>query len=244
MSALTSLRRLAAAYTHRHMVHGNFSDPVISFAFDDFPLSALKEGGRILEKYYLSGTYYGCFGMAGGASPSGEIAAADDFRACLERGHELGCHTYSHFDGLKYDQVALVNDMHRNRHAAQNLANVTLTQFAYPYGRVGYAIKQAALQVYQSARTTQPGINQGTFDLGMLKAVPLYSQHVTTLCVSYLKQLSSTPGWLIFYTHDVSAMPSAYGCTPQELESLIVQANAQGYTVLPVGKVVSRLAFY
>src|SRR5438067_1641036 len=40
-------------------------EPLISFTFDDFPRSALKTAGRILEEHGIFGTYYGSLGLMG-----------------------------------------------------------------------------------------------------------------------------------------------------------------------------------
>ena len=70
--------------------------PMISFTFDDFPRSALFTAGAILEKHDISGTYYTSFGLMGQVAPTGEIFHSGDVPLVLQRGHELGCHTYAH----------------------------------------------------------------------------------------------------------------------------------------------------
>src|SRR5262245_58876391 len=72
--------------------------PLISFTFDDFPRSALMAGGTILNRFGLAGTYYASLGLAGKQEPSGQIFFHEDLTQLFERGHELGCHTFSHCD--------------------------------------------------------------------------------------------------------------------------------------------------
>src|ERR1041385_194185 len=72
--------------------------PLISFSFDDFPKSAWRDGGAILEQSGARGTYYVCLGLLNQDTPTGQICNLSDLKALCERGHELGCHTYSHCD--------------------------------------------------------------------------------------------------------------------------------------------------
>src|SRR5438874_10230057 len=89
-------KRNASRFVFRRPLAIRTQVPLISFTFDDFPRSALAAGGAILNRYGLSGTYYISFGLLGKNSPSGPICVTDDLRELGERGHELGCHTFSH----------------------------------------------------------------------------------------------------------------------------------------------------
>ena len=44
--------------------------PLISFTFDDFPRSALLNGGAILKRMGLTATYFTAMGLIGKDSPS------------------------------------------------------------------------------------------------------------------------------------------------------------------------------
>ena len=92
-----------------------------------------------------------------------------------------------------------------------------------------------------SARTIVWGVNRVSIDLGLLKSVPIYSGGGSLRLTSYLDELQARSGWLVLYTHDVSMRPSPYGCTPEELNSVIRRARAMGALILPVGAVVDQL---
>src|SRR6185295_18271573 len=62
--------------------------PLVSFTFDDFPRSALAEGGRILAEQGVRGTYFVSMQLLGGPSVSGPIASRDDLQTLLHDGHE------------------------------------------------------------------------------------------------------------------------------------------------------------
>ena len=71
---------------------------VISFTFDDFPASAAHIGAEIIERFGARATFYSSFSNSGLDSPSGNIASAADAVDLDARGHEIGCHTFSHMD--------------------------------------------------------------------------------------------------------------------------------------------------
>src|SRR5438477_12607694 len=75
---------------------------IVTITFDDFPASARKAGGKVLEAHGARGTYYASFGVMSGAAVRGgavdDAAAKDQIEEVLALGHEVGCHTFSHID--------------------------------------------------------------------------------------------------------------------------------------------------
>jgi peptidoglycan/xylan/chitin deacetylase (PgdA/CDA1 family) len=236
-----SFDEFSARLLGRHVVPLRFAHPVISLTFDDYPRSALDLGGRMLESEGISATYYTAFGLAQTDSPSGPIGGLDDLAACVKAGHEIACHSYDHVDCHHASADEVARNLERNRNVARNLGLPPLRHFAYPFGRFGVAGKRIAMQSYASARTIVWGVNRVNIDLGVLKSVPIYSRSGPSRLTSYLNELQSHNGWLILYTHDVSRRPSPYGCTPEELGSVIRRARAMGAPILPVGAVVDQL---
>src|SRR5687767_9120081 len=89
-------RRIAAARLAKRPFTLRNRAPIISFTFDDFPVSALHVAGRILEDEGVRGTYYTSLGLMGKTAPTGEMFGEEDVPAVIQRGHELGCHTFAH----------------------------------------------------------------------------------------------------------------------------------------------------
>ena len=104
----------------------------ISLTFDDFRVSALEKGGAILERHDVRGTFY----WTAGANSSPVFADRQHIAALVARGHELGCHSFSHLDCARACPIDLEHDLARNAAAiAQVLPNgPAVEQFAYPYG--------------------------------------------------------------------------------------------------------------
>ena len=54
-------------------------------------------------------------------------------------------------------------------------------------------------------------------------------------------QLSTDPGWLIFFTHDISPVPTPYGCTAAAFDRLVRYAVERRCQVLTVDAALDRM---
>jgi peptidoglycan/xylan/chitin deacetylase (PgdA/CDA1 family) len=196
---------------------------MVSFCFDDFPRSAYISGGSILKSYRAVGTYYVSMGLAGTVNHQGEHFLADDVRNLLAEGHELGSHTYSHVSCRSSSWEEFFKDARKGEDAVREYRGEPGSgNFAYPKGEITFAAKGRMGSVMKSCRSVQPGIMAQFADLNMLRANSLYSRSFDRASLeSLVAQTLKLGGWLIFYTHDVRENPSAYGCTPQELEFVV-----------------------
>lgn len=120
------LQRRAARWLGRRPCRIQLESPVISFTFDDFPRSALTNGGAILRQYGFSGTYYTCFGLMGQETSSGEIFRREDLQELVRHDHELACHTFDHCDSWETTPDEFETSILKNqRAAAQHVPGVT-----------------------------------------------------------------------------------------------------------------------
>jgi peptidoglycan/xylan/chitin deacetylase (PgdA/CDA1 family) len=220
----------------------NWPGGVVSFTFDDFPRSAWVNGGAILEKYDRRGTYYTAMGLAGTANHLGSMFDIADLKAAHAQGHEIACHTYHHRDCARLPPTDIADEIDRNTEAlAQILGTAPIVNFAYPFGGVSLSAKSKLAARFASCRGTARGINQGTADLADLRSTSLYNRDFDRqrLC-QLIDDAQAQSGWLIFYTHDVADEPSPFGCTPEQLQSIVAYAAENG-PVLPVRDVLRAL---
>lgn len=217
--------------------------PVVSFTFDDFPRSALTNGGAVLKSYGACGTYYAAMGLMGQVNELGEHFSDSDLAALLAEGHELGSHTFSHvpcgltsFDDFEadvrkgYESVIKMTD------------NPGSKQFAYPHGRTTLKTKGRIGQQMGSCRGTFGGINVSPADLNLLLANRLYDRTFDLAAIEHLFRVNGQrSGWLIFYTHDVSDAPSRWGCRSAQLEAVVRIAVRMGQKILTVGAALDGL---
>ena len=71
------VRRRAVRLLHRRPLTTAPPRPMLSFTFDDAPLSAVQAGAQVLEARGVRGTYYVAAGLAGQEAPMGICAVAD-----------------------------------------------------------------------------------------------------------------------------------------------------------------------
>lgn len=218
--------------------------PYVSFTFDDYPVSAIAEGGRILEDYGVRGTYFVSMGLLGRPSPSGPIVTPDDLHATVAAGHELGCHTYEHLDGTEGTAADFDRSVARNQDALQRCApGERFDVFAYPLNGPVLSIKKAVGKHFNACRGGGQTFNSGTADLNLLKACFLDRRQGMDLHATarLIDMNAAAGGWLIFATHDVVSAPSPYGCAPLHFDAIVGLAVRSGAKVLPMGEVCRQI---
>lgn len=237
------LQRLPARLLARRPMAIRLNRPIVSITFDDFPRSAATAGKDALEARGWRGTYYasGCY--AGVSTHLGRMYDAGDLQRLLRDGHEVGCHTFTHFDAARADAAEVESDVERN---AVELASwghtMPLSTFAFPYGEASPASKKALMGRFRALRSVCPGINRDGADRALLKAVGIDGGEAgISKAVDYAELNARDPGWLIFYAHEVQENPTHWGCTPAQLDRVFDAIADSGAEVLPVGEALDRL---
>lgn len=217
--------------------------PVASFTFDDFPRSAWTAGGAILERHGGHGTYYACLGHLR-RPPEAGFFTADDLAALIERGHELGCHTFSHTLAHQASRSQFVGDLERNAAELSRLRpDVSFANFAYPGGQDPPRAARESLRRFASARGIAPGVHEGRFRVNRLRANRIYSNRTELGAVRKLvDENASRSGWLVFYTHDVQPDPGDFGCTPELFEAVVRMTVESGARILTVAEALGSPA--
>jgi peptidoglycan/xylan/chitin deacetylase (PgdA/CDA1 family) len=237
-------RRLTVEHFARRPFRLTSGVPYISFTFDDFPQSALLEGGRILLKHGVRGTYFVSLSLLGSMSPSGPIATSDDLHTLVGDGHELGCHTFEHLDGTRASAEDFERSIAANRSALPSHGiDAAFSVFAYPLDGPVVAIKRAVGRHFAGCRGGGQTCNRDAIDLNLLKAYFLDKRAGGTIeAVRKLIDLNAAlGGWLIFATHDVVSDPSPYGVQPAYLDAVVRLAVESGSRVLPMARVCEEL---
>jgi peptidoglycan/xylan/chitin deacetylase (PgdA/CDA1 family) len=217
--------------------------PIISFTFDDFPRSALVTGGAILEQFGIKGTYYASFGLMGKTAPTGPIFEAEDLHELLERGHELGCHTFDHCHSWNTDPHVFANSILQNKAALERLVpRAFFRTFSYPISPPRPHIKQVAAGHFVCARGGGQTFNVGITDLNYLRAYFLEKARDKRGAIEKVIEANrSSRGWLILATHDVCRTPTAFGCTPEAFEQVVRCAVGSHARILPVVEALESL---
>lgn len=231
---ITKTKLLVLENTYTKTLDINLDQAIFSFTFDDVPVSAATNGARILEAANSTGTYYVALGMENVAkdktSEQRQFLNNAEIIDLHARGHNIGCHTYSHLN-LRHTKVNDYSlDCEKNTSQLKQILGVnSIDHFSYPFGMIKPAGKKGMRHVYQTLRTTDHGINVGKTDLSHLRAVSLYSGRLDKQAIkAVIADAVANKAWLIFYTHDVRENPSQWGIKPDDFEwvvGLCQQAN-------------------
>lgn len=215
---------------------------MVSFTFDDIPKSSVTVGAAMLEQYDARGTFYVSGGLVGQRSEHWMGASADDIIGLHRSGHEIACHTFSHTRAIDLDAAAMAAEMENNRRYFGQLdGSIRLQNFAYPYGFAAVSHKRRLGEVFRSARGIQPGVNSGTVDLQFLRATPLIERDIDIAGIDRVfDEAVASSGWLIFYSHDVAAEPSPYGCSPSFLRHALDAAARRNMPIVSVAEALRR----
>ena len=237
------LQRSAARHLARRRFPIENAVPLISFTFDDFPRSALLEGGAILTRFGLRGTYYASFGLMGQTGPTGEIFVPRDLDVLLVQGHELGCHTFSHCHSWDTKSHVFEDSIARNEEARMKLIpGVPFKTLSYPICPPRPRIKRTAAAHFAGCRGGGETFNVGTIDLSHLAACFLEKSRLDAGAPRMLIERNRRArGWLIFATHDIATNPTPYGCTPSFFKDVVTAAVSSGGRILPVGEALECL---
>jgi peptidoglycan/xylan/chitin deacetylase (PgdA/CDA1 family) len=240
-----SILRNAARYHRSKPFAMRNGAPLVSFTFDDVPDSACTNGAAVLEGFGIRGTFYVASGICGIVDTNWRVIARDQVRALHDRGHELGCHTYSHVGVDKLGARALDEECQRNLETLRTICgDVAVTNFCYPFGRASLPRKLQLEARFDSCRGIYEGVNVGTVDLGLLKVVELYDRTLTAAKLErVIGEARERNGWLIFYTHDVADPPSWIGCSTQLLRATVEAVQAAQMPCLTIRQALTAIGY-
>ncbi len=236
------IRRKWANFSFSKKVDIKHSKPVITFTFDDAPISAFLNGGNILAKFGFGGTFYISLSLMNGPDPETRFTTAH-LKNAVAQHHELGCHTYGHTDLSKTIAATGIADIEQNQKVLQTLLPGTeFKNFSYPFGSETRLVKKYASTRFRSARGIEEGINLEGTDLCNLKTVKLYERkYPLEYIFEKINEVQKNNGWLIFYTHDVDQHFTDWGCSPQYFESVVHECAKRGITVATINEALNQI---
>lgn len=226
-------------------VRSKLTAPVASITFDDIPASAARTGAPILEAAGVRGTFYMCGVHAGGAFEGRVQHSREDIAALHGAGHEIACHTFAHPNVTRLDDAARAADAARNAgFVRETLGDVMLSSFAYPYGAISPGAKRFYGRRFATCRGVRRGLNAGVVDFADLRAIGVERrQHDRVRLREEIAAAAETNAWIIFFTHDVEPDPSAWGCTPGDLDDLLAGLRDSNVETLTVKAAAARVMF-
>jgi peptidoglycan/xylan/chitin deacetylase (PgdA/CDA1 family) len=207
---------------------------MVSFTFDDVPRTVMENAAPVLDEHGVKGTFYVALGMS---SPGRELLAEEHLRELSERGHHIGCHSLTHYSLRKGTAEGLYEDALAGKRALEPLVGgPSAEHFSFPFGAVSVRAKTLLRDAFATMRTSAPGINLGRVDLNYLRAENLYSSRPGLLdrARRRVQAIRRRGGWLIFFTHGVSADPGRFDTSSEDFLRVVDIVMESGTPVLPV----------
>ena len=231
----TLLHRIRRQISHKfeRNILARTQRPIVTFSFDDCPLSVIETALPILEAEDWRATIYVCVGLCDTTNHLGLHMSENDIVTTYKRGHEIGDHTFSHINARTPSTTDYLVDIEKNQQALEALGIKRSLHFAYPFGDVTTPIKARVKNKFKTARGVLPPTSPD-LDANYLPAMPLYSGKNMEAAIEKIETLSDQPLWLNLYTHDVRDNPSDFGCTPDEFKRVVDAVKAASVQVLPV----------
>lgn len=235
-AARSQLRAYMLNATSRRRTDICIKGGAFSVTFDDVPRSALENGVELLASYGVRATFY----LSASLSAQRGFISPEDARELVEKGHEIGCHTYSHYRLSKGSVGELTLDAARNRAAlAVDFGLGDVGNFSYPFGEVSDALRRSLESDYTTLRSVYAGVNGRQADLTLLRANAVYTASVDWRRIErQAARASKMNAWVIFYTHGVEQEPDRFGCRPDDLKRVCEIALAHRLTPIRVRDVL------
>jgi hypothetical protein len=132
-------------------------DKAITFTFDDAlgARCSTRRGCSMSAGCGLRFTSrWGCHG------PAASILARRTFRELAKAGHDIGCHTLTHYSLKRGSAQGLYEDARAGKQALESaLAGPPIEHFSWPYEAVTAPAKALLHGTFATMRTSTPGVN-------------------------------------------------------------------------------------
>ncbi len=240
-SLLARVNRRLMPLRHKKNLSFKLDKPIVSFTFDDCPKSVIQNALPSIEHRGWRASLYMSMGLCDTTNHLGLHMSEDDVLAAYKSGHEIADHTFNHVDATTITPQALEKEINENQNRLNALGLVPSKTFAYPYGQLNVSAKKLIEKRFIGARGITGRIHTHSVDLNQINSNRLYADDSYTELLSDISSLKTTPGWLTIYTHDVRETPSAFGCTPAQMENVLEAVKNCGANVMTVADTIEFL---
>ncbi len=173
---------------------GECRGKVVGITFDDGYVNNLSHALPVLRRHGFSATCYGVSQQLGGSNvwdaaigiPPSPLMTAEQFRAWVDGGQELGAHTRHHAHLSQCSEAESALEIAGCKAELEAAVDAPVAHFCYPYGEFADLHATQVHQAgYRSATTTVRGRVQAHQDALRLPRVPVVRS--TTLATLWLK---------------------------------------------------------
>lgn len=240
-SLAAKIERRLIPFRARRNIPIKLDRAIVSFTFDDCPKSVVDNALPALERENWQASLYMSMGLCGTTNHLGLHMSESDVLAAHESGHEIGDHTYDHIDATTVSLKIFEQNIDKNQACLEALGLPASETFAYPYGQVNLRSKKLVEQKFKGARGIMSHVHSSSADLNQINSNRLYAGQGYEALLKEISRLKDTPSWMTIFTHDVRDTPSEYGCSPEQLNSVISAVKKSGATVMTVANAIKHL---
>jgi len=215
--------------------------PLISLTFDDCPKSVVDNALPLIEQEGWQATLYMSMGLCGTTNHLGLHMSESDVTSAHASGHEIADHTFSHIDVTTVSKGEFEKNVDKNQEKLNELGLPPSETFAYPYGQVSIDAKKIVEQKFKGARGITSHVHRASVDLNQFNSNRLYSGQTYKKLLDDIRSLRDNPGWLTIFTHDVRETPSDFGCTPDQLKTVISAIKDIGADIMTAANAIKHL---
>src|SRR5262249_45042297 len=149
----------------------------------------------ILEENGARGTFYLAGGLAGRTDYGCTMLPTSRYREVAARGHEVGCHTFSHATVRGLRPAALAAELDGNACClAEASDGLVMRNFAFPKTVASPHVRRELRRRFRSCRGGFPAINRGVVDCGYLSSVEIRPITPVDRLIGWIDDLAAEPG--------------------------------------------------
>ena len=235
------INRRLIPYRAKRNLSLKLDNPLISLTFDDCPKSVVDNALPLIEQEGWQATLYMSMGLCGTTNHLGLHMSESDVTAAHASGHEIADHTFSHIDVTTVSKDEFEKNVDKNQEKLNELGLPPSKTFAYPYGQVSIDAKKIVEQKFKGARGITSQVHRGSVDLNQFNSNRLYSGQTYKKLLDDIRSLRDNPDWLTIFTHDVRDTPSDFGCTPDQLKTVISAIKDIGADIMTAANAIKHL---
>ncbi len=197
---------------------------LVSITFDDGLLNQYNNARPVLAQNGFPATFY----LISTALTWNGYMNVAQAKAMQSAGHELGSHSATHANLTQISADQLSAELAGSK-ATLEAQFGTIRSLAYPFGAHNSTVVAEATKIYQTARTTNGGVNmRGAINRGQLTMKYVTNTTDAATVTSWMNEAASSGGWTILVYHGVEEGGGVYSVTPAQFASHMAAVKNSG----------------
>jgi hypothetical protein len=198
--------------------------PIVSVTLDDGAASQYTNGRSVLAANGIAGTFY----LVSGFLDNPGFMTRAQARELKAAGHEIGSHTVNHANLAQLTPARRTQELAASKKALE-AAFGPIRTFAYPYGSYNAAVQAETITYYQTARTTDGGLNaRGSINRGQLKMRYVTKDTTAATVTSWMREAANAGAWTILVYHGIGPSGDEQTVTPAQFSAHMAAVKSSG----------------